>query len=548
MSEISRRNFLKGAAVAGAAVAGSAALAGCSSGGSTASGDWMPKSWDYETDVVVVGYGGAGMWSSLVAADEGGSEVVILEKAPVEGGGNSRINNGEWTVIKDEKLFRDYCVAFGHGLIEEDMIDAYIGEATKHTDYADKYGMTYEVAEKALAGTIPEYWFLDDGKYAGCIGVSNVEGFGMTTFHELEAKRAELGLPIELKFACTEEHLIQNPDTKEIVGVRFLEDGAEKTIKARKGVVLCTGGFEFNEELKNTYLSIYPFKFEGWQYNTGDGIRMVEEVGAKLWHMNMVISTTAMWTRDPDYDFAIFASPQSDAFFTVNRLGKRYQNEAKTGGTAHNGWHTLMSFSDKIDDYDRIPSWQIFDQKGIDGGPMGTQQGGWFECGNYTTDLPDEIRAWDGWSDDNQVEIERGWVLKGDTLEELGQKIKDFDHWMDIDTLKETFAEYQAFCDAGKDARFDRELTAEENKHDGPYYAISIYPGSCSTLGGPKKNVNAEVLDPAGNVIPRLYAAGSFGNFQAHSYGITGGNNSENMVWGRIAGRHCAGLEPWDKK
>ena len=177
------------------------------------------------------------MWSSLVAADEGGSEVVILEKAPVEGGGNSRINNGEWTVIKDEKLFRDYCVAFGHGLIEEDMIDAYIGEATKHTDYADKYGMTYEVAEKALAGTIPEYWFLDDGKYAGCIGVSNVEGFGMTTFHELEAKRAELGLPIELKFACTEEHLIQNPDTKEIAGVRFLEDGAEKTIKARKGVV-----------------------------------------------------------------------------------------------------------------------------------------------------------------------------------------------------------------------------------------------------------------------------------------------------------------------
>ena len=252
MSEISRRNFLKGAAVAGAAVAGSAALAGCSSGGSAASGDWMPKSWDYETDVVVVGYGGAGMWSSLVAADEGGSEVVILEKAPVEGGGNSRINNGEWTVIKDEKLFRDYCVAFGHGLIEEDMIDAYIGEATKHTDYADKYGMTYEVAEKALAGTIPEYWFLDDGKYAGCIGVSNVEGFGMTTFHELEAKRAELGLPIELKFACTEEHLIQNPDTKEIAGVRFLEDGAEKTIKARKGVVLCTGGFEFNEELKNT--------------------------------------------------------------------------------------------------------------------------------------------------------------------------------------------------------------------------------------------------------------------------------------------------------
>ena len=261
MSEgLSRRNFLKGAALTGAALAGSAALAGCASGGSgsssAAAADWMPASWDYETDVVVVGYGGAGMWASLIAADEGGSEVVVLEKAPVEGGGNSRINNGEWTVIKDPKLFREYCVAFGHGLIEEDMIDAYIAEATQHTDYADKYGMTYEVAEQALAGTIPEYWFLDDGKYAGCIGVSSVEGFGMTTFHELEAKRAELGLPIELKFDCSEEHLIQNPENKEIVGVKFLEAGAEKTIKARKGVVLCTGGFEFNEELKLSLIHI----------------------------------------------------------------------------------------------------------------------------------------------------------------------------------------------------------------------------------------------------------------------------------------------------
>ena len=274
---------------------------------------------------------------------------------------------------------------------------------------------------------------------------------------------------------------------------------------------------------------------------------MVEEVGAKLWHMDMVISTTAMWTRDPEYDFAIFASPQSDAYFNVNRLGKRFQNESKTGGTAHNGWHTLMSFDDSIADYDRIPVWTIFDQKGIDGGPMGTQQGGSFECGNYTTDLPDEIRAWDGWSDDNQVEIERGWVLKGDTLEDLANKIIEFDDKMVYDNLKATFDEYQGFCDAGKDARFDRELSAENKlSESGPYYAISIYPGSCSTLGGPKKNEFAQVEDPAGNVIPRLYAAGCFGNFQAYTYGITGGNNSENMVWGRIAGRHCAQLESWD--
>ena len=359
---LSRRSFLKGSVVTGAALAGAAALAGCSTSADAAANplaeiqkpeNAIPENWDAETDIVVVGYGGAGMWASLIGADEGGSSVTVLEKAPVEGGGNSRINNGEWTVIKDADKFKAYCTAFSQGQMEEKMIDAYIAEAERHTEYADKYGMTYEVAEQALAGTIPEYWFLDDGAYAGIIGVADVEGFGMTTFHELDAKREELG--VDVQFDCHDEHLIQNPATREIVGVRYTQGSEEKTIKAKKGVILTCGGFEFNEELKNKYLKIHPFKFEGWEWNTGDGIRMVEEVGAKLWHMDMVISTTAMWTRDPEYDFAIFASPQSDAYFNVNRLGKRFQNESKTGGTAHNGWHTLMSFDDSIADYDRIP-------------------------------------------------------------------------------------------------------------------------------------------------------------------------------------------------
>ena len=68
---------------------------------------------------------------------------------------------------------------------------------------------------------------------------------------------------------------------------------------------------------------------------------------------------------------------------------------------------------------------------------------------------------------------------------------------MDVDALKATFDEYQAFCEAKKDARFDRSEKTLEKLDDGPYYAISIYPGSCSTLGGPMKNEHGQVLDPA---------------------------------------------------
>ena len=550
-SGLSRRAFLKSAAVAGAAMAGTAALAGCASGGEPSgsaaapSGDWLPASWDYECDILVVGYGGAGMWASLIGADEGGQEVLVLEKAPERGGGNSSINNGEWTIIDKDKadLYKEYIKVFTHGQTPEPMINAWVEECIRNTEYADKYEMTYEVSEKALAGAIPEYAYLENNKFDGAQKLASIDGFGMLSFDELDAKRKELG--VEVLFDCHDERLIQNPENNEIVGCYVKIGNEEKTVKARKATILTLGGFEFNEDLKNEYLKCYPFKFEGWRFNTGDGIKMVEDVGAKLWHMDMAISMYSMWTRDPNYDFSILYFMPAFSYFNVNRLGKRYVNEDKMG-TPHNGWHTLLSFDDTIDDFDRIPTWCIFDESCFTAGKLSTSQGDFFECGNFASALPDSLRDWDGWSQDNKAELERGWIMKGDTLDELAAQMKEFDHWMDAETLKATFEEYQGFCEAGKDARFDRDPEHLVALDEGPYYAISVYPGSCSTLGGPMKNEHAQVLTPALEPIPRLYSAGCFGNFQSHSYGITGGNNAENMVWGRIAARHAAALDNWD--
>lgn len=543
--DVSRRSFLKGGALAlaGAAALGTPAVALADEAAPAA--DWLPESWDYECDLLVIGYGGAGMWASLIGADECGQEVLVLEKAPERGGGNSSINNGEWTIVEEEdkERFKDYIRAFTHGKTPDAMIEAWVEECVRNTEYADKYGMTYEVVEQAIAGAIPEYHFLDDNAYEGSCKLSSVDGFGMLSFHELDDVRQELG--VEVIFDCHDERLIQNPTTKEIVGCYTMIGDEEKTVKARKGVILTLGGFEFNEELKNEYLKCYPFKFEGWQYNTGDGIKMVEDVGAKLWHMDMAISMYSMWTRDPENDFSILFFMPAYSYFTVNRLGKRYVNENNMG-SPHNGWHTLLHFDDSIDDFDRIPSWTIFDQSCFSAGKLSTSQGDWFECGNFATDLPDSVRAWDGWSQDNQAEVDKGWILKADTLEELAAQMKEFDHWMDPETLQATFDEYQAFCEAGVDSRFDRAAETLVALDEGPYYAVSVYPGSCSTLGGPMKNENGQVLDPAQNPIPRLYAAGCFGNFQSHSYGITGGNNAENQVWGRISARHAASLDNWE--
>ncbi len=167
-NNLSRRGFVKGAGLA----AGAAALSGAVVANATEAADasWLPEAWDYECDLLVIGYGGAGMWASLIGADECAQQVLILEKAPVEGGGNSRINNGEWTIIPEDKkeTFKEYLVTFSKGAIAPEMADAWVEECARNTEYADKYGMTYSIVDEALAGAIPEYYKLDADKFAGC--------------------------------------------------------------------------------------------------------------------------------------------------------------------------------------------------------------------------------------------------------------------------------------------------------------------------------------------------------------------------------------------
>ena len=114
--------------------------------------------------------------------------------------------------------------------------------------------------------------------------------------------------------------------------------------------------------------------------------------------------------------------------------------------------------------------------------------------------------------------------------------------------MKATIEKYNGYCAAGSDPDFQRTETTLAPVSTPPYYAYPLYPGGCSTLGGPKKDVNAQVLDVDDQPIGRLYAAGCFGNMASHTYGISGGNNAENMVWGRIAARSASANKPWDEK
>ena len=542
---ISRRDAIKGAAGLGAAAMATGALAGVA-GAEEAAESWLPEAWDYECDVLVIGYGGAGMWAAVTAADEGASEVLILEKAPVRGGGNSSINLGEFTIPVDPEGCATYIRSFTKGLVPDAMIETWANEAVRNGEYCEHWGLTYTQNEGTLASGYTEMCEYPMLPGADSMAIGLVDGFGMGFWDHMDARREELGIPV--LYSVTNEELIQDPQTKEILGCYADYEGARIAIKARKGTILTLGGFEFNEDLKNEYLKVYPaLGFYGWPYNTGDGIKMVQNVGAQLWHMNCMIGGANPNFQDPEVPFALQLKPKADNYIWVDRTGKRWKNE-KASSSPHVGWHEYLPFDDSICDFPRVPTWAIIDQTAFDAGQLGPDPTGALARGMYWSGLPQEVGRYDGWSLDNQAELERGWLKTSDTIEGLVEEMHKVDpDMMDAETLKATIDAYNAACEAGEDAEFGRDPETLLPLNNPPYYCWPIYPGGCSTLGGPKKNENAQVLDVNDEVIPRLYAAGCFGNFAAHTYGISGGNNAENMVWGRIGARHASGLEPWDK-
>ena len=541
--EISRRSFIKGGAIAAAGAAGAAAFSTVANAAEEPERPfWIPEVWDYETEVLIIGYGGAGIWSGLTAYDEG-AQVMFLEKAPYRGGGSSSFNMGQWTAPHDADAAAQFAFESFQGQTPKAVCQAWADEAVQNPDMFDKYGVEFTLGESPRA----EYEIFTgfDQMY-----VAQGTGWGIAFFDVMDEHVKNRNIPI--LFDCHDEELIQNPMTKEIIGCWTLigDDPERKAVKASKGVVLCTGGFEFSIEKQEKYLKCYPQYFYGWKYNTGDGIDMALKVGADLWHMQTICGGDIFFYDDPEVvGGAISIRMKANNYIKVNRLGVRW---GEPNVSPHGGWKVYTSFDESICGFDKIPTWYIFDDTVFKAGPIGGQagsaSGGGFNMGYTAEGFREfkELGGWDGWSDDNEFELGRGWIKKGETLDDLAKAIQGFDKWMDAEKLKASVARWNELCEKGVDEDFERAETTLAPIVTPPFYAMPMYPGTCNTGGGARRNEKAQVLNPDGVPIPRLYSAGSFGNMAGHTYAITGGNGSENACVGRISGRNVAALDNWD--
>ena len=308
-TSVNRRQFVAGAAAA-AAMGSIAGIASASATEATGTAPFETTvDWDAEYDVVVVGLGGAGCATAITAADLG-SKVLVLEKA-CEGhsGGNSNVCMQFMGWTDDVPRMIDY-MKWMRGTFEtpsDEMIQVYIEEMAQNKEWFEYLG-----ASDTTSFSMPEFpmcEYVDAFKpftTNGYYGVRPGENFGGDgqTYALLKRNVVERADLIDVWYEAAAEHLIQDPQTKIVHGVEAQVNGQPVKVRAKNGVVLTCGGFENNVRMQQDYFgnTFWPSLGRAL-WNEGDGIRMAQEIGAQLWHMNNRATTNGEFydseTQDP---------------------------------------------------------------------------------------------------------------------------------------------------------------------------------------------------------------------------------------------------------
>lgn len=554
----SRRAFLKGAATAGIAagvMGASAALADETAGVVEGSPNAVPESWDVETDVVVVGYGYAAQASAISAAVEG-SKVQVFEKAPeAEAGGNSSVCCGFFNLVSGDGSF-DYWKALADGGVSDEECQA-VADATElmpqwliDNVFPDAEIKTYEGddATKTFNGTkYPNAGTMSISIPLEGPGTDKNMGLGNAMWIAIDSLiRSQYADSITVNFESPVTHLIFDPATKEVFGVRVQQGDKEICVKAAKGVIMACGGFEANYEMvKDFYMTGFNQYHIGSPYNTGDGIVMLNEIGAKLRHMSAVeYGSTCCLSLSEKYHQAIptYNGGDNTHMVYINQHGKRFIGE-DSRWPAHDKRYPYPCFNQEAPTFEKAnyPWWMVFDETRRTAGTIFAwsnpiRNEGWAA-----------VRGTYQWSDDCTPEIEEGIVLKADTLEELGGLMG-----FEGDDLQAFLDEMAAFNENGangEDPEFGRTPTSMEDEvgmtvSDAPFYAIQCGICYLNTNGGGARSVDYQIVDWNDQPIARLYEAGELGSIFYHYYS-GGGNICEAFTSGMKCGQNVSALEAW---
>jgi len=220
----------------------------------------------------------------------------------------------------------------------------------------------------------------------------------------------------------------------------------------------------------------------------------------------------AFWTNGMQR--AIPIGMKGPAFVFVDKYGRRFMDEGKV--EAHLTGLAITYFDPVKTEYPRMPCFLIFDSS------------------NFAFTLSPHSAISGEWSKDNSLEVQKEWIIKSTSIEELAEKL-------DIarSILSSTIGEYNNACYLRGTDPFGRSGDDLMSIDKPPHYAVELWPAIINTQGGPKRNGRCHILDPYGKPIKRLYSAGELGSIWGNLY-QSDGNLSECLATGRIAGREAS--------
>jgi succinate dehydrogenase/fumarate reductase flavoprotein subunit len=535
--------------------------------------------WDLEADVVVAGSGGAGLTAAILAHDQD-AQVVILEASDKVGGTTAVSGGYLWIPLnhhmakagiqdsREEAL--TYAKSQTLGKAADDLVETVIDTGPQlvryleahtpvrfkpHTPVPDyqmhlpgaKIGreLAPELFSKKELGEwesrLRPGWGYDlpipGSDFSEVSPLLTPQALPWDAIGELMEKGMTGGgnaLAAALFKGCLNRNISTLIQTRvreliredgRVVGLRAERNGKDFLVKARGGVVLASGGFEWNEDLKRKFLPgplTHPATPPSLQ---GDGLIMAMEVGADLGNMSEIWGSPTVTVPGEEYDgrqlnrlcMSERCGPHT---ILVNRYGERFVNEACN----YNDMCKAFNYFDpNAFDFRNIPAWAILDSQ-------------YREKYALLTLMPGDP--------------DPDWLAVDQTLAGVARKVG-----VDPHGLQATVARFNGLVREGKDRDFLRGESALDRWYGDPkashpnlgtvekppFYALPVYPGSLGTKGGPRTNTRGQVLNVRGQVIPGLYAAGNvMAGASGPSYWGAGTTISLALIWGYICGINAA--------
>ncbi|PKK39532.1 Fumarate reductase flavoprotein subunit [Clostridiaceae bacterium JG1575] len=439
----------------------------------------------YQADVVVIGAGGAGMASAILAKEQGAS-VVVLEKMDYAGGNTTRSEGGmnaAETKFQKAKGIKDTVAAMiadtmkgGKQKNDPVLVDFLARHSAETVHWLGTLHMDVSDVAQGAGASFPRMHRPAGGKKIGGVLVP-------TLLERLDA------LKIPVLYSAKVTNILGKEGA--VTGVEVLYKGTPLTINAH-AVILATGGFGANSEMVSKLRpDLKGFATTNHPGATGDGITLGQALGAAVLDLDQIQTNPTVEVKTQT---VLSESVRGKGAILVNQDGQRFTSEMLTRDALS---AAILKQPQKI-------AYLIFDQT-----------------------IMDSMKAL-------QENDKKGIIEKGSDAAALERSLK-----LPAGSLKKTLEGWNQSVAAKKDASFGRTTGMDQALAKAPYYAITVSPAVHYTMGGLKINDKTEVLNAQGAPILGLYAAGEVTG-GVHGANRLGGNAiADILVFGRRSGQEA---------